>query len=88
MFLNFFNIAIVSEKIIFVKSVRIHADPAHCFDLLTYTVQGLLVGSMRSAADLLATNLEALRHSNTVRWAYFGPSSQVTPDIFRSASFN
>jgi hypothetical protein len=46
-----------------------------------FCLQGLLAGAVRSAADLLASNLQALQHSTTVRWAYFSPSYQV-PVVF------
>lgn len=45
--------------------------------LLKYTdSQGLLAGSVRSAADLVSSNLRALTYRNTVRWAYFTSSTQ------------
>jgi putative NADH-flavin reductase len=50
-------------------------------------MQGLVAGSARSAADLLAANVEALRRNNTVRWAYFSPSVQVPPLFGKNKDF-
>ncbi len=56
-------------------------------DSVLYNMQGLVAGSARSAADLLAANVEALRRNNTVRWAYFSPSVQVPPLFGKNKDF-